>query len=99
VPPPNRPVRLTGTVEEGTRPQCLQLVVDGTSYLLLGRGRRLRVGQRVSVVGTVRPDLLTSCQQGVPLNVLAVGVLTPVEPTPELTTGQMPGTPGPYSRG
>jgi hypothetical protein len=82
VPPSNDPVALTGTVQEGTRPQCVLLVADGTSYLLLGRpleqGSRLRVGQRVSVLGTVRRDLRTSCQQGVPLSVRAVGVLTPL---------------------
>jgi hypothetical protein len=82
VPPSNGSVALTGTVQEGTRPQCVLLVADGTSYLLLGRpleqGSRLRVGQRVSVLGTVRRDLRTSCQQGVPLSVRAVGVLTPL---------------------
>ena len=97
VPPPNLPVRLTGTVEEGVEPHCLQLVARGTSYLLLGLGQRLRVGQRVSVLGSVRRDLRTNCQQGVPLHVLAVQPAAPAQPPPRVPTGRMPGPPGPYT--
>lgn len=97
VPPPNLPVRLTGRVEEGVEPHCLQLVARGTSYLLLGLGQRLRVGQRVTVLGSVRRDLRTSCQQGVPLHVLAIDPTVPVQPPPRVPTGRMPGPPGPYT--
>jgi hypothetical protein len=97
VPPPNLPVRLTGTVEEGVEPHCLQLVARGTSYLLLGLGQRLRVGQRVSVLGSVRRDLRTNCQQGVPLHVLAVEPAAPAQPPARVPTGRMPGPPGPYT--
>ena len=54
---------LTGTVSAGVEHGCLLL--DG--HLLVGGDRGvIRAGARVTVTGRVVPDLVTTCQQGVP---------------------------------
>ena len=59
---------LTGTITAGAEHQCLLL--DG--YLLVGGDRAvIRAGVRVTVTGRVVPDLVTTCQQGVPLVVIS----------------------------
>lgn len=65
-PPPVGAVELTGTVAAGVEPNCLLL--DG--YLLLGGPRDvLTPGARVTVSGRVKPDVMTTCQQGTPFMV------------------------------
>jgi hypothetical protein len=54
---------LTGTVQAGVEPNCLLL--DGN--LLIGGPRDLfRPGAKVTVTGRSQPDMMTTCQQGVP---------------------------------
>jgi hypothetical protein len=64
-------VTATGTIRAGVEPGCTLLVADqGPTYLLFGGDRgRLREGMRVQVTGRVRPDLLSICQEGQPLQV------------------------------
>jgi hypothetical protein len=62
-------VTVSGTVEAGVEPNCL--VLNG--YLLVGgRDEGVRAGARVTVTGQARPDLVTTCQQGTPLQVETV---------------------------
>ncbi|MFD2764075.1 hypothetical protein [Micromonospora eburnea] len=54
---------LSGTVQAGVEPNCLLL--DGN--LLVGGPRDvLKAGARVTVTGHPQPDLMTTCQQGIP---------------------------------
>ncbi|MBB4693526.1 hypothetical protein BKA14_003674 [Actinoplanes abujensis] len=60
---------LTGTVTAGAEHQCLLL----EGYLLVGGDRAvIRAGARLTVTGRVVPDLVTTCQQGIPLVVTSV---------------------------
>lgn len=62
-PPPVGAATLTGTVESGVEPGCLLL--DG--YLLVGGPRDvLTAGASVIVTGKIQPDMMTTCQQGIP---------------------------------
>lgn len=63
---------LQGMVRAGVEPGCLLLDAgDGQQYLLLGGDEQVvRVGAKVEVRGRPRPDLLTTCQQGVPFQVV-----------------------------
>jgi hypothetical protein len=64
---------VTGTVTEGVEPNCLLLEADGGPYLLVGGDRsELKAGARVAVTGRVDKDLLSTCQQGVPLVVASI---------------------------
>jgi hypothetical protein len=66
---PGGELTVTGTVSEGVEPNCLLL----GGYLLVGGDRKeLRPGARVAVTGRVDRDLLSICQQGVPLVVASV---------------------------
>jgi hypothetical protein len=82
-PPVTKPTRVagevtvTGTVTEGVEPNCLVLEAEGGPYLLVGGDRaELRSGARVAVTGRVAEDLLSTCQQGLPL------VVASIEPAP-----------------
>ena len=74
-PPPAGELTVTGTVTEGVEPNCLLLDAGGGQrYLLVGGDRaELRAGSRVAVTGRVERDLLSTCQQGEPLVVSAIG--------------------------
>jgi hypothetical protein len=75
--PPSGDVTVTGTVTAGVEGNCLLLDAPGGPYLLVGGDRaKLRPGARVAVTGRVDRDLLSICQQGVPL------VVASVEPAP-----------------
>ncbi|MEV6525181.1 hypothetical protein AB0M43_24825 [Longispora sp. NPDC051575] len=64
---------LTGTVTDGAEQGCVLLRTSAGVYLLLGGDRTLiREGNTVTVRGRADPDLLTTCQQGIPLHVLEV---------------------------
>jgi hypothetical protein len=64
----------TGTLRDGVEPGCVLLEADqGTVYLLVGGDRgKLREGARVQVRGRLLRDLLSTCQQGLPLQVASV---------------------------
>ena len=73
VTPPAGDVTVIGTVTAGVEGGCLLLEAKGGPYLLVGGDRaRLRPGARVAVTGRVDRDLLSICQQGVPLVVASV---------------------------
>ncbi|MDR6321853.1 hypothetical protein J3R03_006049 [Actinoplanes couchii] len=60
---------LTGTVTAGVEHGCLLL----GEHLLVGGDRALiRAGAYVTVTGEVVPDLMTTCQQGIPFVVAEV---------------------------
>jgi hypothetical protein len=59
-------VTVSGILEQGVEPTCILL----GQYLLLGGSRELlRPGQAVTVTGHLAVDLVTTCQQGTPLQV------------------------------
>jgi hypothetical protein len=68
------PITATGTVVAGVEPGCTVLHTDqGQNYLLVGGDRgKLREGARVQVRGRLLRDLLSTCQQGLPLQVASV---------------------------
>lgn len=67
------PITVTGTVEEGVEAGCLVLRTEERTYLLLGGPRAsLRPGESITVEGTTTDALLTTCQQGQPLQVVSV---------------------------
>jgi hypothetical protein len=64
-------ITVTGTVESGVEKGCTLLRTKDKVYLLLGGDRAIiGEGARVTVHGRLEPDLLTTCQQGIPLHVL-----------------------------
>lgn len=63
-------ITVSGSVESGVELNCLVLLTGETTYLLVGGDRtELVVGTTVTVRGYVKPDLMTTCQQGTPLEV------------------------------
>jgi hypothetical protein len=75
-PPPagGSPITATGTVVAGIEPGCMVLHTDqGQNYLLVGGDRgKLREGARVQVRGRLLRELVSTCQQGLPLQVASV---------------------------
>ena len=65
---------LRGTVSPGVETGCHLLTANGTTYLLIWNGGEIVDGQRVEVFGAVRPDAMTTCQQGVPFMVERLAV-------------------------
>jgi hypothetical protein len=71
--PTGRQLTLHGTVEEGVEPGCLLLkdTTTGLRYNLTGGNEAIvKVGATLTVVGVVRKDLRSYCQQGQILQVL-----------------------------
>jgi hypothetical protein len=68
---PGTPKTLRGTAAAGVEANCVVLKADdGQSYLLIGGDRQLIMsGSRIEVAGKVMPDLMTTCQQGIPFTV------------------------------
>lgn len=68
-------VSLTGRVEAGVERGCMVLTDERTGLrVTLSGGQRavVRLGARVTVVGRIRSDLMSFCQQGPILQVLTV---------------------------
>jgi hypothetical protein len=67
---------ITGTVTAGVEPNCLLLTGDRDAHLLLFDDESVRsqakVGTRLTVTGRAEPDMMTTCQQGIPFLVTAV---------------------------
>ena len=73
-PAPGAVTTLRGTASEGVEANCVLLAADdGKSYLLLGGDRSLiNSGGRIEVQALIQPDLMTTCQQGIPAVVQSV---------------------------
>ncbi|GAA2625479.1 hypothetical protein GCM10010399_66140 [Dactylosporangium fulvum] len=74
---PSRPtagaITVTGQVRDGVEPGCVLLAVGDKSYLLLGGDRaKLRSGTTLTVTGVPQPNMLSTCQQGTPLQVVSI---------------------------
>jgi hypothetical protein len=66
-------VELRGTIEAGVEPGCLILRSGGKTYGLYGDDPKLlKVGVAVMVRGVEQPDMVTTCQQGIPFRVTEV---------------------------
>ncbi len=72
--PPGDPKTLRGTPFEGVEAGCILLHADdGRDYLLVGGDRALIMsGARIEVEAFINPDLMTTCQQGIPAIVKTV---------------------------
>jgi hypothetical protein len=69
-PPAAGQLTVTGTVEAGVEPGCTLLSTGDKVYLLVGGDRAvIERSRRLTVVGTPQPDLMSTCQQGVPFRV------------------------------
>lgn len=69
------PTTIRGTVVAGVEPGCIVLVDDAGVAIANLQGwdlRRHPFDSRVEVTGTFQPDLMTTCQQGIPFDVSAV---------------------------
>lgn len=68
-------VQVTGVVVDGVEKGCLMLNQEGgvgPALALVGETAGLTAGRRVTLWGTMRPDLATTCQQGQVFSVLSV---------------------------
>ena len=72
-PSPLDPVEIVGVVEEGVENGCTMLRTGDELYQLVGSADPLiRPGASLTVRGQPRPELMTTCQQGVPFQVIEV---------------------------
>ena len=66
-------ITVVGVVEEGVEHGCTILRSGEALYQLMGSTDPLiMIGARISVTGKTNPGLVTTCQQGTPLLVIAV---------------------------
>ena len=67
---------ITGTVTAGVEPGCLLIADSSGSHLLIFDDPALRdaaaVGAKVKVNGKSEPNMMSTCQQGVPFVVVSV---------------------------
>ncbi|MCM4080592.1 hypothetical protein [Paractinoplanes hotanensis] len=67
---------ITGTVTAGVEPNCLLLTDKAGSHLLIFDDPAMRadaaVGSKVKIVGQAQPNMMSTCQQGVPFIVVSV---------------------------
>ncbi|KAB7743973.1 hypothetical protein GA707_10925 [Nostocoides sp. F2B08] len=72
-------VTVTGVLEEGVESGCVVItdVESGQVYTVTGTGLPERLGERVTVTGTVDPDMVSYCQQGA---IILVDEVTPAPP-------------------
>ncbi|MGW0515866.1 hypothetical protein [Crossiella sp. NPDC003009] len=71
-PPTSEPGELTlhGKVSAGVEANCLVMESGGKQYLLVGGDPSVvKPGAEVEVRGVVKPDLVSTCQQGEPLEI------------------------------
>jgi hypothetical protein len=74
-PPADKPglTTLTGQVYAGVEAGCVLLAASSGDYLLIGEAAsRLPMGSTVTLRGLIRANLNTTCQQGVPFEVVEV---------------------------
>jgi hypothetical protein len=60
-------VRVRGTLSDGVEQGCTLLTSQGVVYLLLWGDKTPPTGAEIEVEGTIKSDLMTTCQQGTPL--------------------------------
>jgi hypothetical protein len=60
-------VRVRGTLSDGVESGCTLLTSKGVVYLLLWGDKTRPTGTEIEVEGTIKADLMTTCQQGTPL--------------------------------
>ena len=67
-----------GRVSLGVEPGCTLVEGAGRLYLLLGGAdvAGLTEGDQVRVTGTADPETMTTCQQGTPLRVTSLEVVS-----------------------
>ncbi len=72
-------VTVSGRISLGVEPGCTLLEGNGRLYLLLGGAevQSVKEGDGVRVTGTTAPDVMTTCQQGTPLQVTSLEVIPP----------------------
>jgi copper(I)-binding protein len=72
-------VTVSGAMVAGVEPGCLLLDTGTTRYLLTGsESPLLESGGRLTVSGTVHPDMPTTCMEGIPFRVIDVQHVQPV---------------------
>lgn len=72
-PPTQDPIEIVGVVEAGVERGCMLLRTATELYQLTGSvDPIIRPGAHLTVRGRPRPDLMTTCQQGVPFQVTEV---------------------------
>jgi hypothetical protein len=77
-PPQGRPgvQTLTGTVTDGVEPGCVLLSGPAGSHLLIFDDPALKAqatsGTELAVTGQVKPDMMSTCQQGTPFLVTGI---------------------------
>jgi hypothetical protein len=70
---PQGEITVVGVIEEGVEHGCTILRSGEALYQLMGSTDPLiMIGARISVTGKTNPGLVTTCQQGTPLLVIAV---------------------------
>lgn len=71
-------IDVQGVVRAGVESGCLVLEAHGaeTTFTLVGETSGLVMGELVTVRGTLRPDIMTTCQQGQVLDVRSSGAST-----------------------
>jgi hypothetical protein len=69
-------VTVTGLLEEGVEAGCLVITDEesGQVYNVTGADLPERIGERLTVTGTVDPDMMSYCQQGA---IMLVDEVTP----------------------
>jgi hypothetical protein len=72
MPPMRDPIDVTGVVEAGVESGCVILRTEEQVYQLSGSDPLIQPGARLTVRGWLRPDVMTTCQQGPVLDVLEV---------------------------
>lgn len=68
------PITLQGTVTEGVESGCVLLTDESGAIVANLQGWDLQahpLGSQVDVTGTFEPDLMTTCQQGMPFEVIS----------------------------
>jgi hypothetical protein len=72
-PKPQAEITVVGVVEAGVEHGCTMLRTADELYQLVGSADAvIQPGARLTVRGRPNPNLITTCQQGIPLQVLEV---------------------------
>jgi hypothetical protein len=70
---PQTEITVVGVVEAGVEHGCTMLRTADTLYQLVGSAdARIKPGARLAVRGRPNPNLITTCQQGIPFQVVDV---------------------------